>query len=187
MPKIIAQKSDWIKLGFKLFSRKGVSGIVVEQMARTLKCNKSSFYWHFKSKDQFILEIVDLWSYNDTQQVIDLANEVDDVNNRYDRFIRLVFQKDPFLDFVFYLKRYAIKRPEIQSVMDRIDEQRLTFVRSLLIDLGCSSDESKMKASIFYKYLIGFHELNRYQNLETGYLNEVMADLELILQLKMIN
>ena len=53
MPKIIAKKEDWIILGYKLFSKKGISGIVVEKMALKLSVNKSSFYWHFKTKKDF--------------------------------------------------------------------------------------------------------------------------------------
>ena len=54
MPKIIAKKQDWINLGYKLFSEKGIAGIVVEKMASILNVNKSSFYWHFKTKKEFV-------------------------------------------------------------------------------------------------------------------------------------
>ena len=54
MPKIIAKKEDWINLGYRLFAEQGVSGINVENMAKILKVNKSSFYWHFKTKKEFI-------------------------------------------------------------------------------------------------------------------------------------
>ena len=54
MPKIVAQKKDWIELGYKLFSETGISGIVIEKMSKILNCNKSSFYWHFKAKKEFI-------------------------------------------------------------------------------------------------------------------------------------
>ena len=44
MPKIIAKKEDWIKLGYRIFAEQGASGIIVEKMAKILKVNKSSFY-----------------------------------------------------------------------------------------------------------------------------------------------
>ena len=35
MPKIVAQKEDWIRLGYQLFSNQGISGIVIEKMGRS--------------------------------------------------------------------------------------------------------------------------------------------------------
>lgn len=60
MPKIVAKKEDWIKLGYKRFADQGVSGINVEKMAKALKVNKSSFYWHFKTRKDFIEQLVDI-------------------------------------------------------------------------------------------------------------------------------
>ena len=181
MPKIVAQKNDWLKLGFKLFSRKGPAGIVVEQMSKSLGCNKSSFYWHFKSKDTFILDLVNMWKFNDTQLIINLADKESGIEERMNRFIALVFQKDPNLDFVFYLKRYAIDKPEIQISIDEIDAQRLKYVHSLLMDLGFEEDSASIKASIMYKYLIGFHEMYRYKTMEPGYLDDVKRDLSMMI------
>ena len=57
MPKIIATKEDWINLGYKTFSEEGEKGIIVEKMAIKLKVNKSSFYWHFKTRKHFISDL----------------------------------------------------------------------------------------------------------------------------------
>ena len=70
MPKIIAKKEDWIFLGYQLFSEKGMTGIVVEKMAAKLKVNKSSFYWHFKTKKDFLNEIIAFWISKDTNSII---------------------------------------------------------------------------------------------------------------------
>jgi len=183
MPKIVAQKIDWLNLGFNLFSRKGPNGLVVEQMAKTLKCNKSSFYWHFKSKEAFIQELVKMWSYNDTQQIIDLAEKVGDITERYHRFIGLVFQKDPYLDFVFYLKRYALKNIQYQSIIDTTDNQRLDYLKSMLLELGVEEQQAEIKSIILYRYLIGFHEMYRYKPLEPGYLTDVKRDIKMMLDL----
>lgn len=183
MPKIVASKEDWINIGFKLFSRKGINGLVVEQMAKTLKCNKSSFYWHFKTKEGFFDELVKMWSYNDTQQIIDLADRAGDINERYHRFIGLVFQKDPYLDFIFYLKRYAQKKTQYQAIIDQIDEQRIHYLISMLEDMGMSKERAEVKSIILYRYLIGFHEMYRYKSMEPGYLDNVKRDIHMMLEL----
>ena len=183
MPKIIAQKSDWLNLGFKLFSRKGPNGLIVERMAKTLKCNKSSFYWHFKSKELFIDELVQLWSFKDTQQIINLAEKAGDINEQYHRFVGLVFQKDPYLDFVFYLKRYALNETQYQTIIDQIDNQRIDYLISMLLAMDIGQVEAEIKSIILYRYLIGFHEMYRYKPLEPGYLKDVKRDIEMMLQI----
>jgi len=185
MPKVIAHKKDWLKLGYKLFSKEGEKGIVVENMAKKLKCNKSSFYWHFKSKTIFINEIVDFWVQSDTNYIIDEVEKQKTNQKKYDKFIELVFQHDPYLEFIFHLKRYAKKHKKIQAIIDEVDNQRLAFTAQFFQEQGYSKKESKMIASIFYKYLIGYHEMYRNRPPNENYQKEVKKELLFILKNKL--
>ena len=178
MPKIIAQKEDWIKLGYQLFSEKGISGIVIEKMAKKLSCNKSSFYWHFTSKTIFLDEIVRYWIRIETEQIMDDTDKTKTIQEKIDTFLTIVFKSAPYLEFIFYLKRYAIKNKKIQLIIDEIDERRLLYTCNLFKDLGYSNKEAKIKSSIFYKYLIGYHEMIRYKKQPTNYLTEVKEELK---------
>ena len=106
MPKIVAKKEDWINLGYGLFSEQGVSGIIVEKMAKTLKVNKSSFYWHFKTKKDFIEQLTMFWINNETERIIHLTNSKKTVLKKFQTFIVLIYKQDPFLDFILYLQWY---------------------------------------------------------------------------------
>lgn len=177
MPKIVAQKEEWIALGFKLFADSGISGINVEKMAAKLKCNKSSFYWHFRSKDDFMDEMIRFWIQEDTQSIIDLTNTGTSPENKFTLLIEEVFKEDPAIDFIFYLKRYAQKRKEIQQIIDTTDARRMEFVEHLFQGLGMAEEEAKIKSALFYKYLIGYHEMNRYKKNDPDYVNIVKKDL----------
>ncbi|WP_103070414.1 TetR/AcrR family transcriptional regulator [Aquimarina sediminis] len=177
MPKIVAQKTDWIKLGYTLFAEQGISGIVVEKMAKKLNCNKSSFYWHFKTKKVFINEIIDFWVLSDTEQIITLINTEKTAKQKFETLVALSFVKDPYLDFIFYLKRYAQKEKTIQNIIDKIDHQRIEFVADLLQEMEFSKEEAKVKSTLFYKYLIGYHEMIRYKQQSKSYVKEVLAEI----------
>lgn len=181
MPKKVADKKDWLILGHQLFSEHGISGIIIEKMARKLKCNKSSFYWHFKSKKEFILKMVDFWVESETHYVIDEVEKVKAPTKKYKRFIELVFQHDPYLDFIFHLKRYAKDHKEIQQIIEEVDSKRLKFTAKVFRNFGYSQKEAKLAASILYKYLIGYHEMYRYQAPNPNYLKAVNAELKFIL------
>lgn len=93
MPKIVATKEDWIKLGFKLFSESGERIIVVDKMSRKLKCNKSSFYWHFKSRKIFIDAILNYWIQSETADIIQQVNSIEQPKEKLLKLIEIVFTK----------------------------------------------------------------------------------------------
>lgn len=184
MPKIVASKIDWVKLGYKLFSESGEIGLNVDKMSRLLKCNKSSFYWHFKTKRDFIQDLIEYWIELDTTKVIQEVDEQEFPKEKLLRLIEMVFRKDSDLDFIFYLKKYSQKNEAVQVVVDRIDKERIVFVRNLLMELGYSKEQVKIKASIFYKYLIGYHEMIRYKKQKKNYLSEVLVEINQFITIK---
>lgn len=177
MPKLIAKKEDWIVLGYKLFSEKGISGIVVEKMALKLKVNKSSFYWHFKTKKDFISEIITFWVSTETNKVITTVENEPSGKAKFTKLVEISFKKVPHLDFIFFLKRYALKDKEIQCLIDDIDAQRIEYTKNLLIEMGFSNNEAEIKSIIFYKYLIGYHEMIRYKKQSKDYFIEVKNEI----------
>jgi AcrR family transcriptional regulator len=177
MPKIIATKEDWVRLGYKLFSDQGVSGIIIEKMAKKLKVNKSSFYWHFKTKKNFIDHLITYWINNETVQIINLTNNVKKVSDKFKTFIGLIYKQDPFLDFTFYLKKYAKKEQKIQLSIDRIDNLRIEYANKLLQEMGYSEQDAIIKAKLLHKHFIGYHESIRYKKQDNNYQNEVKIEL----------
>ena len=184
MPKIIAQKEDWIKLGYQLFSEKGIAGIVIETMAKKLSCNKSSFYWHFKSKQAFITDLVAYWVETETIQIISNTEKVDGIKEKFARFLEITFKNEPYLEFIFFLKRYAKSHPEIQTIIDDIDAQRLNFTAHLFQELGYTKEIAQVKARIFYNYLIGYHEMLKNKKQSKNYLDQVKTDLNHFLNIE---
>ncbi len=182
MPKRIASKEDWIVLGYMLFAQKGIAGIVIEQMAKRLKVNKSGFYWHFKTKEAFIEAIVTYWISTHTHQIITLSNSKETAKKKFDKLLHLIFIKDPFIDFNFYLKRYAQAHPHLQVLIDKIDTKRLIYVKNLLIQLDFSRKDATLKSRVLYKYLIGYHELIRYKKQSPNFLYEVKKEIALFIK-----
>jgi len=177
MPKIIAKKQDWIFLGYKLFSEQGIAGVIVEKMAKKLKVNKSSFYWHFKTKQDFINEIVSYWVSVNTNQIIVLTDSKKSGKEKFEKLIELSFKKEPYLDFIFFLKRYALKNKKIQDIIDKIDNQRIKYTENILIEMEFTRYEAEVKSVLFYKYLIGYHEMIRYKKQGKNYTLEVKKEI----------
>ena len=177
MPKVVAEKKDWITLGFDLFAKQGEAGIIVDKMVNVLKCNRSSFYWHFNSKKEFIQMIIEYWTDFDTEQVIAMTEKSGSPKTKFKKLVEVAFKQDPQIDFVFHIKRYALKHKNIQGIIDEIDQRRISYTASLLMEMGLTEEEATLKAGIFYNYLIGYHEMIRYKKQEKDYVKRVYQEL----------
>ncbi|MFS4418598.1 TetR/AcrR family transcriptional regulator [Maribacter sp. 2307ULW6-5] len=163
MPKIIATKNDWVEAGLKKFSETGPDGLIVERLAKEINVNKSSFYWHFKTKKDYIDDIISLWIKRSTQDIIDSVEAESNAVLKFEKLIELCFNKKPYIDFFFHLKKYGSERPDVKKLLDEIDAIRIAFTENLLSEMGFNNVESRIKARVFYKYLLGHHEMSRYK------------------------
>ena len=177
MPKIVAKKEDWVNIGYKLFSEQGASGIIVEKMAKILKVNKSSFYWHFKTKKEFIEHLILVWIDKETERIIDLTNSKKTASQKFKTLLALVYKQDLFLDFIFYLKRYAIKEKKIQIIIDEIDDKRIKYTYDLLLEMGYPKKDANIKSKLLYKHFLGYHEMIRHKKQKFDYQKEVKKEI----------
>jgi len=182
MPKIVATKEDWIILGYQLFTEAGEAGLNVDKMSRQLKCNKSSFYWHFKTKKDFVNCLIDHWIIMDTTEIIAEVNKESSPQKQLLKLIEVAFKEDANLDFIFHLKKYGRSNKQVAKVVERIDKERIAYVVQLLAGLGYPEKEARLKAQIFYKYLIGYHEMIRYKKQKKTYLSEVLTEINQFIQ-----
>ena len=177
MPKIVAKKEDWINLGYRIFSEQGASGIIVEKMAKILNVNKSSFYWHFKTQKDFIKNLIMFWIKNETERIIFLSDSKKTGAQKFKTLIDLVYKQDPFLDFIFHLKRYARKEKKAQLQIDQIDNIRIEYTVKLLLEMGYSKQDANIKSKVLYKHFLGYHEMIRNKKQKKNYQKEAKKEI----------
>ena len=177
MPKIVAKKEDWINLGYRIFSEQGASGIIVEKMAKILNVNKSSFYWHFKTQKDFIKNLIMFWIKNETERIIFLSDSKKTGAQKFKTLIDLVYKQDPFLDFIFHLKRYARKEKKAQLQIDQIDNIRIEYTVKLLLEMGYSKQDANIKSKVLYKHFLGYHEMIRNKKQKKKYQKEAKKEI----------
>ena len=49
-----ATRDDWLDLALALLARQGVEAVTVLDLSQRLGVSRSSFYWHFRSRDRLI-------------------------------------------------------------------------------------------------------------------------------------
>ncbi|QJW85505.1 helix-turn-helix transcriptional regulator [Ramlibacter terrae] len=56
------QREDWVRAGMRILARSGVDAVLIPPLATELGVTKGSFYWHFGSRDELLLALVDAGS-----------------------------------------------------------------------------------------------------------------------------
>lgn len=107
VPKIVATEENSYREGLQAFSHGGVKAIRVEALARRLGCAKSSFYWHFKTKAQFVDRMLVYWSSLGTHDVIARLDALPDAPARFRTLLHTAFGDRQAADFLFHLRHLA--------------------------------------------------------------------------------
>jgi AcrR family transcriptional regulator len=161
MPATKVEKIKWLKLGIQRFSVLGIEGINVEQMAKKLDCNKSSFYWHFKSKENFLNEIILFWFENSIKPITTQLDKNNNPIERFEKFILLSFQDKSRKDLMFYLRKVSEKNTQLKKLLNTLTNMRLVYTAAIIQELGYTESEAQLKAEILLNFYVGWYEMNK--------------------------
>ena len=120
---------------------------------------------------------MNFWIEIETKQIIKLTESESSALKKFKLLVTLSYKKMPNQDFIFYLKRYAKKERKTKKLILKIDEQRMAYVKTLLMKMNYSEKDAAVKSSLFYKHLIGYHEMIRYEKQSSEYEHEVKIEL----------
>ena len=172
MPNIKVNSEDWIKKGIELFSQGGIDALNVEKMAKQLNCTKGSFYHHFKSREDYLNQILKHY-YNSRKNMLESMGKL--YNNPVEKLSRVligVFKNPRGLDFEFQLRKLAETDEKAKSTLNELERERITYVSVLLND--CGADNPPQRAEMIYHYYLGWYQRNKFRS---------FSDQDLLIQL----
>ncbi|MFF5994655.1 TetR/AcrR family transcriptional regulator [Lysinibacillus sp. KU-BSD001] len=167
MPKILVTEEQWVQKGIEYFSQGGFAALVVEKMARELKCSKSSFYWYFTDRDEFLRRVIELWTKRATIDVIFESSKNMTTEIQIRTVLEKMFSNENVGDFLFYLRRLGQEKDEYREVLTSIENMRLSYMTKLLQQLEISEEKAKIKASLIYHYYLGWYERHKYKKVSS--------------------
>jgi AcrR family transcriptional regulator len=163
IPKVLVTEEQWIRIGMEQFARSGADGLVIEQMASELGCSKSSFYWYFKNRKDYIVRIVERWSDVATQQIIRQSAGSGTAEDQVDTLLTEMFAITQKGDFLFYLRRLARENADYRAILDAIEQARMQYAQELLMKLGMPLEAAERKSRILYHYYLGWYERHKHE------------------------
>jgi AcrR family transcriptional regulator len=177
MPKIMVTEQQWIEKGMEYFAAGGSEALVIEKMAAAFGCSKSSFYWYFNNRNTYLNRIVEQWRMTTTEQVIASTSENTSIDKQLLALLSEMFSVTKKGDFLFYLRRLSMQEVVYRSILEEIEQLRMTHVQRLLIDAGLPDQRAYQKAWLLYHYYLGWYERHKHATLSE---DEVQLHVQMI-------
>ena len=134
----------WLDVGKRRFAHSGIEGININEISEEVGVAKTSFYYFFNSKEEFLDQLFAFWVLDGTDRLYAMVSEIKDPAKRFLTLSRLIEENTENEFFYFQLKLYAKDHPEARRFLDVVDRKRKAISVKLFRDAG-QSDEQILK------------------------------------------
>ena len=150
---------SWINAGLSKLAAGGVAAIRVEALARDLKVTKGSFYWHFKSRDEFLTRMLETWRKRATIAVIQRFDDNEGPpQSRLRRLLEMPFaskgsQEGAQIELA--VRVWGRTDPRTAAILQEVDEMRLAYLTNLFTLIspsGITPAQAHAKAVLAYSF-----------------------------------
>ena len=160
-PKSASSKKAMIrKAAYRCFRDRGYHETTVDDVCRFANISKGSFYWHYPSKQEAFLDILDSWSQEVTDE---LHRQFDDAFSQTDSLtaIGYALQREAkrgrsivplWLEFTVYARRKPDIKAALARFYGRIRSAIVTMLKPSLANQLGEKDLEALAATIFGAY-----------------------------------
>jgi AcrR family transcriptional regulator len=148
-------KDDWIKAAEAALAEAGPSGVAVLPLAKRLGATRGSFYWHFDDRAQLLDEALRRWEQRTVDDIISSVESIPDPRQRLRALLQVAFTSKPEATIEVVLAGHNAD-PQVQPVLTRIAERRLTYLRDCFVASGVAADEATKRSAMVYAAYVGW-------------------------------
>lgn len=152
-------REDWVRVGTEALASGGLAAVNVEALARSLGVTKGSFYWHFANRAVLVAAILEGWEHRQTLSIIEQVERTGgDAGSRL-AFLSRLAAAEPETDNAveMALREEGRRDAGIATFVERVDQQRMNYLRGLFGDLGYPSLQAEARSLLCYALLLGDH------------------------------
>jgi AcrR family transcriptional regulator len=148
-------RETWLARSLEALASKGPQVLAVEKLCRTLGVSRGSFYWHFKSRADFVQQLAKFW---DQRFTVSLTETVASAPNGPGERLLLLSELIQDLDVIRFdvaVRAWASVEPLAARIVRTTDQTRYQFVRAMFAELGFAGDDLEMRTRtfvIFYSF-----------------------------------
>jgi len=156
-----ASQEMWLNAAYDLLVTEGIDAVKVMLLAKRLGLTRTGFYWHFKDLSDLHNTIVDLWKDRNTGVMLrKCAQPAGSLCEALFNLIDCWIDPDLFdapLDLA--IRNWARTDPDLQSLVDASDQQRLSAVTDMFLRFGTASDMAHYRALTVILTQTGYYSM----------------------------
>jgi len=151
-------REDWLEEGIKILSEFAQDKLRILYLCERLKVTRGSFYHHFESIDDYISSLMKKWEEENTFEFIRHSDKGIDARERMEILANRVGDAQQSVEAS--IRSWSFYNPLVKEHLNRVDQERLAYLRGIFKDLGYDKKKVKVMAMIDYGLLIGIQQLN---------------------------
>jgi len=166
MTKMAAQKQKgwrgsedlWLEAAYEALIEGGIEAVKVMPLAENLDMSRTSFYWHFESRDALLEALIERWKDKNTGNLVRqtqlFAETITEaVLNLFDCWV-VSDLFDARLDFA--VRNWAHTTSELGSIIEEADAERIEAICAMFARFGFSPYQARIRATAIYLTQVGY-------------------------------
>lgn len=161
-------REDWLNVALDTLISDGIEQVKVMTLGDRLGVSRSSFYWYFRSRQDLLDALLQMWLETNTQAVVLHAGQpartiTEAVCNVFICFL----DPDRFhnkLDFA--VRDWARRSGKVRRVLDTSDRQRIAALAEMFERFGFGEREALTRARVLYYMQIGYNDADLEEPME---------------------
>ena len=149
----------WLELGKKRFAEEGIQGININHLSDEVGVAKTSFYFFFKSREEYLEQLFAYWVNEGTTKLITMVNRISDPAKRFLAIGKMIEENHENELFYYQLKLFARNNAFARPYLDETDNQRKNFALKMFKDAGHSAEDAKRLWARMRVYYMGMQAL----------------------------
>lgn len=153
-------QGSWIAAGLRALAQGGVEAVQIDPVRRALGVTRGSFYWHFRSREQFLAQVLEEWRASSTTRVIEWLEKVPDPRERLTRLLVLGFDQ-PEQGLLYGAVSAASHDPLVRRALEQAVGEQLEFLTRTFAAMGLDPEGARCHALLTHSSYIGLWEAAR--------------------------
>lgn len=156
-------RQDWIEAAIAALEVCGVEALRIDDLAENLGVTKGSFYYHFDTRDELLIGILEYWRLSMTREVESfILSSVGTPSGQIKRLIRIALaprSNVPGGPLELRLREWAHRNSKVAEIVKEVDGCRIAFLAQLYEKIGFSLKRAAILARIHMAHVIGMRIL----------------------------
>lgn len=145
-------RDDWILPAIDKLCKSGVTAISIVQLSEQLNVTRGSFYHHFTDREDLLTAILEYWERIWTVNVKEdiKAQNLPPADALRSLILNIHTNKAAHYDAPF--RAWALHDPLARKILNRVDNFRLGYIRSLFEAAGFAGIDAENRARLLLHY-----------------------------------